>query len=307
MTLSYEIDSKLKAISPIVDEHAEWFTRVMRAVFYPERAGEAFDPPQSFAVWLRESAQDDFVAKATLEKFKKMQTELYELASDLMHDAKSSGARPDFKLYDEFINIYDDLVYQLRRLEHDAVQADTGLDVATGLRSRKAMVIDLDREMERRARRGKPFCLGLARIDNYEQVRALVTDDRHREIIATVARLIKKCIRSFDDAYRSGDGEFVMCLKHSDVTGGTAATTRLRNYLEEEQIMVTDEKGRPFKLTVSSCVAEPLPGDSVSELLDNMRADLSKYNEATPADKAGSTGLEYFEQSALSRYIQNIE
>jgi hypothetical protein len=38
-----------------------------------------------------------------------------------------------------------------------------------------------------------------------------------------------------------------------------------------------------------------------------MRADLSKYNEATPADKAGSTGLEYFEQSALSRYIQNIE
>lgn len=303
MALSYEIDSKLKALSPIVDEHAEWSSRVMRAVFYPERAGEVFDPPQNFAIWLNEAATDDFIGKATIEKLRKLQTELYEAASDLMHDARASGARPDFKVYDEFVNLYDDLVYQLRRLEHDAVQADTGLDVATGLRSKKAMVIDLEREMERRARRGKPFCLALAKIDNYEQIQNLVSEERHREIIAAVARLIKKCIRSFDDAYRSGEGEFIMCLKHSDIAGGTAATTRLRRFLEEERIMIQDEKGRPFELTMSSCVAEPLPGDSLDDLLGNMRNDLAKFNASAP----GGTSLEYFEQSPLSRYVQDIE
>jgi GGDEF domain-containing protein len=175
---------------------------VLRAVFFPERAGDPFEPPKSFIAWLNDAAQDDFVGKATIEKLKKMQMELYEMGSDLMHEAHVSGARPDFKIYDEFINLYDDLVYQLRRLEHDAVQADTGLDVGTGLRSKKAMVIDLEREMERRARRGKPFCLALAKIDNYEQIIGLMTEERHREVIAAVARLIKKCIRSFDDAYR---------------------------------------------------------------------------------------------------------
>jgi diguanylate cyclase len=302
MSLSYEIDSKLKALSPIVDEHAEWFSRVMRAVFYPERAGDAFDHPVSFVKWLMESSQDDFVAKATLDKLKKMQLELYDMASDLMHDSKSSGVRPDFKYYDEFVNLYDDLVYQLRRLEHDAVQADTGLDVATGLRSKKAMMIDLEREMERRARRGKPFCLALAKIDNYDTIRGLVSDERNREIIAAVARQIKKCIRSFDDAYRSGDGEFVMCLKHADTTGGTAATVRLRHYLEEEQIVISDDKGRPFQLTMSSCVAEPLPGDSITELMNNMGNDLTRYNTEAP-----SATLEYFEQSSLTRYIKDLE
>lgn len=303
MALSYEIDSKLKALAPIVDEHGEWYNRVMRSVFYPERSGDQFDPPQAFASWLTEASQDDFVAKATIDKLKKMQAELYEMASDLMHDARSTGARPDFKVYDEFTNLYDDLLYQLRRLEHDAVQADTGLDVMTGLRSRKAMVVDLEREMERRARRGKPFCLALAQIDNHDQIRALVTEDRYREIIATVARLIKKCIRSFDDAYRSSEGEFIMCLKHSDIAGGTAATTRLRRFLEEEAIMVNDEKGRPFQLTMSSCVAEPLPGDSLDELMSNMRSDLKRFD----AGEQGGTSLEYFEQSPLSRYVQEID
>jgi diguanylate cyclase (GGDEF)-like protein len=303
MALSYEIDSKLKALAPIVDEHAEWYSRVLRAVFYPERAGDPFDPPQTFARWLNEASHDDFVGKATIEKLSKLQIELYEVASDLIHDAKTSGARPDFKMYDEFVNLYDDLVYQLRRLEHDAVQADTGLDVGTGLRSKKAMTIDLEREMERRARRGKPFCLALAKIDNYDQIISLVSEDRHREIIAAVARLIKKCIRSFDDAYRSGDGEFIMCLKHSDIAGGTAATNRLRRFLEEENITIQDEKGRPFVLTMSSCVAEPLPGDSLDDLMTNMRNDLVKFNTEAP----GSTTLEYFEQSPLSRYVQDVD
>lgn len=183
------------------------------------------------------------------------------------------------------------------------MQTDTGLDVSTGLRSKKAMVIDLEREMERRARRGKPFCLALARIDNYEHIQELVSEERHREIVFAVARLIKKCIRSFDDAYRSGDGEFIMCLKHSDMGGGAAATTRLRRFLEEEQIMIQDEKGRSFPLTMSSCVAEPLPGNSLDELMANMRNDLLRFNNEAP----GNATLEYFEQSSLSRYIQDIE
>lgn len=304
MSLSYEVDTKLKALAPIVDEHAEWYSRVLRTVFYPDQASDHFDPPHStFGAWLADVANDDFVGSVTLEKLKKMQAELYDLANELMRDSQDSGGRPAFKIYDDFVNLYDDLVYQLRRLEHDAVQTDTGLDVSTGLRSKKAMAIDLEREMERRARRGKPFCLALARIDDYETIQSLVSEERHREIVFAVARLIKKCIRSFDDAYRSGDGEFIMCLKHSDMGGGAAATTRLRRYLEEEQIMIQDGKGRSFALTMSSCVAEPLPGDSLDELMANMRNDLLRFNSEAP----GNTTLEYFEQSALSRYIQDIE
>ena len=77
-----------------------------------------------------------------------------------------------------------------------------------------------------------------------------------------VGRLIRKCIRSFDDGYRSDTNEFVMCLKHSVASGGTAAVNRLSSYLEEESFLfeldVDGEKKR-YTLTMSYCVAEPVP------------------------------------------------
>jgi hypothetical protein len=33
MPLEYEVDNKLKALAPLLDEHAEWFGRLMRRLF----------------------------------------------------------------------------------------------------------------------------------------------------------------------------------------------------------------------------------------------------------------------------------
>ncbi len=302
MTLSYEVDSKLKTLAPVLDEHADWYSRVMRRIFYPEYVREEFDAPASFTVWVQQAAQDGFIGKVTLDRLVGLHAELHHTAEALMRDVLRSGTKADFKHYDELSNLYDDFIYQLRRLEHDAVMADSGLDTVTGLRSRKAMLVDLQREMERRTRRGKPFCLVLSRIDNYESVRQAVTEERDREIVMTVARLIKKCIRSFDDAYRSGDGEFIMSLKHSDISGGAAAINRLQRFMDDEKIVVEQPGGRPFELTVSSCVAEPLPGDTLEEMLRNMRNDLHKFKE-----NEGGTMVEYFEQSPLSRYVNEMD
>lgn len=97
MALSYEVDSKLKALAPIVDEHAEWYTRVLRTVFYPDRPSDHFSPPQSFAAWITEVEGDDFVASATLEKLKKMQAELYDLAAQLIRSRKSQAVARNLK------------------------------------------------------------------------------------------------------------------------------------------------------------------------------------------------------------------
>jgi len=298
MPLDYEIDSKLKALAPVIDEHAEWFGRATKRVFFPQafKGQEKLGVPESFQKWAKEAENYTFIEKVTLYDLKKLFEELHIVATGMTDKVAYSNELVTLKEFDNFISLYENFIFKLRRLEYDCAMVDSGLDVESGLRSRNAMEIDINRELERRARRGNPFTLALARIDNYDEFKDQIDKDHHRQVISILGKLIKKCIRSFDDAYRSGDCEFIMSLKHSEASGGTAAVNRLRSYLTEEKVVVK-LKDKKIPLTMSYCVAEPMPGDTLAELLTNMRHDLDKW------DESGNTALEYHEQSPLARYL----
>ncbi len=303
MALTYEIDNQLKALAPVLDEHAEWFGLVMRCLFYPEKSDEQKIPamPESFFAWVKEAEKGDVVERVTLARLCRIHDELGQAATALVQSSLAEVVKPEVKMFDALVDLYDEFVAQLRRLEKDCVQADSGLDVLTGLRSRKAMEKDMERELERRSRRGKPFCLVLARIDNFEDIRARLSSDHMREIVKSSSNLIKKCIRSFDDAYRLSESEFVMALKHADTGGGRVAITRLRGYLQETPIQIENEKGEAIPISLSYCVGEPLPGDNMDELLANMRSDLSRF------DEGGDAAVEYMDISPLQRFIHTSD
>ena len=304
MPLDYEIDSKLKALAPVIDEHAEWFGGVTKRIFFPKafKEEERLAVPGTFQNWAVEAEGYDFIEELTLSNLKRLFEELHIVATGLTDKSIIANEPISLAEYDDFISLYENFVFKLRRLEHDCALSDSGLDVESGLRSRRAMEIDISKELERRSRRGNPFTLALARIDNYEEFSGFIDREQHSSAIATLGRLIKKCIRSFDDAYRSGDCEFIMCLKHSEKAGGTAAVNRLRSFLTDENI-VFDVEGREDQvpLTMSYCVAEPIPGDTLEELLQNMRRDLDRW------DDGGDTAMEYQEQSPLQRYIKETD
>lgn len=297
MPLSYEIDGKLQHLAPVMDEHAEWYGRVMRAAFYPEGGGSVMTP-DSFNQWFRDVSADEFMDTPALTHLKKVHDEMHSRAVRLLAEA-AGGVKPSAKTFDGFTDAYEEFLMMTRRFERDAVMEDSGIDATTGLRSRRVLRKDLEREMERRSRRGKPFSLAIVKIDRYEDIRAAQNIDDHARLLKQLSDMILKCLRSFDDAYRSGDGEFVMSLKHADIGGGTAALNRLRKLLEEEKIVLRGPEGS-FLLTLSGCVAEPLPGDDLSTLLGNMRQDLMQYGE-----HAG-TALEYHEISPLQRFVKGF-
>ena len=132
---------------------------------------------------------------------------------------------------------------------------------------------------------GQPFSIAVLRIDRKE--------DRAKDnAIQSVSKAVLKTIRSFDDAYFAGNGEFVISLKHSDSNGGLRFVTRFNQALKEDD--TTD-------FTVSSCVAEPLPGDEIHVLLQNVRVDLDHICELGH----GGAG-QYEEVSPLNRFLQTL-
>ncbi|MGZ9097699.1 MAG: diguanylate cyclase domain-containing protein [Micavibrio sp.] len=301
MPLDYDHDSRLKALSPVLDEHAEWFGRVIRQVFYPEQkmSQGLLAAPESFDNWARDAQRDEAVESATLTRMRRLHDDMRQTAAFLLKEAAGSGYKPEVKYFDSFVTLYDEFHAHIRRLERDLAMSDSGLDALTGLRSRKVMNKDIERELERRSRRGRPFCLALARIDHYEDIKNMPQAEHDRLMVAA-SEIIKLCIRSFDDAYRMNDGEFLMCMKQTEMSGGSAGLNRLKKLLEERAPFF-NLGGKEIHLTMSSCVAEPQPGDQVDELIANMRKDLNRFGGDA------ETALEYFEISPLQRFVTGLD
>lgn len=302
MALSYEIDSKLSGLSPVLDEHADWYNRVLRRIYYPEeyQPDDFITHPETFGEWIGTMENEDVLEGATLKNLKDTYGELTGMANEVIRAAQEQETKISVRSFDSFAMIYENFIAKLRRLEMDLAQADSGLDVATGLRSKKALWHDMEREMERLSRRGKPFVLALVQIVDHDKIKASQSEEEYKRIIAIVVKLIKKCIRSFDDAYRSDDGEFIMCLKQSEQAGGSAAIARLLRFLDEEELYCEID-GQQHAIDLACCVAEPMPGDEIETLLRNMRQDLGRYE----LDEAAA--LEYIEKSPLQRIVESLE
>lgn len=301
MPLNYDVDTSLKALSPVREEHTEWYSNVMRKAFYPEtlEADYTVKKPEAFLYWLREAGDTDLISKTTIARMKKIHDDLHA-AGDQFIAASVVGNKPPALLFNKLTMLFEEFINHLSRLELDCMLENSGLDPLTGLRSKSVMIKDLERELERLARHGKPFIIAMTRIDDFEKIVASQGEAHARGYLKLVADLIKNSLRSFDDAYASGRDEFVLCLKQSDIPGGVKALERLRTLLEERDVVVKLD-GNEIPLTLSCCIAEPVAGDLVEDLLAGLRKDLKE------AQKDAGQVLQYYEMSPLQRYVQGSE
>ena len=214
--------------------------------------------------------------------------------------AKEQQKKPEYKQFRELITLFEEFTFQVRRLEKDFLIDGSGFDLLTGLRNKALLVPDVFREMDRLARQGKSFCLALACIDRFDGILKASPKDESDGYIKLLASLIKLSVRSFDDAYYMGDGVFALCLKQTDINGGFSAFERLRKELEYQKIVIQSENGEKKPLSMSCCIAEPVNGDDVDDLIQSLSDDLVGSED----DNVDSV-LRYRELSALERYVQD--
>lgn len=274
--------SPVASFSRLAEDYDLWFTQILRALFFPKQVKHK--PTNPVSVGSLPDLQDHFYSNEVIERLKSLQDDLHSAADKVLgsEDALSLTS------FDAFVELFEGLESQLRRIEKDMLLSDFGIDRATGLRSSTVMMTELERELERRSRKGQPFSVAILRIDDP----ALRTDEK---TLACVSAAIKKTVRSFDDGYVAGAGEFVISLKHSDAAGGLRFVSRFKEAMAR---LDTECKG----FTVSSCVAEPLPGDEMKQFLKNVRADL----DGLASEEMGAVA-QHEEISPLDRFLQSLK
>ena len=240
------------SLSETVDEHIKWLIDWYRLAFIDlgTRAEQAktLTVPQSFARWQETSDQTLSQDQPAVERMVLLFDQLHTLARLVI--IKTPDGKPVApEDYENVTLKYQEMMQGLRRLERAFTEAASGLDLLTGLRSRLGLEEDLSREHSRFLRTGKPFCVAMMDIDYFKKINDTYGHDAGDRVLAAVADHISRGLRSFDDAYRVGGEEFLLCLKEADVSMGLMVLERLRKGLEKKP--VTLPEGQAISVTAS--------------------------------------------------------
>ena len=134
-------------------------------------------------------------------------------------------------------------------------------DHLTGLANRRRFERQLEREVTRTLRYGRPFCLLLLDIDSFKAVNDTYGHEVGDDAIRLIANVLQAGTRGIDTAARIGGEEFAVILTETDFHGGLDVAERLRLAIKAAEIPQVGH------LTASFGVAEfPLSAQTGREL-----------------------------------------
>ena len=298
MPLDYELEHRMKALSPVMEDVVAWYGHMMMQC-YGGRPQSALSI-QSFSHWLRTAYEDAFFDAASLDGLKTAYNDLMVRAQSFAEGTapqeRDEQQRGLVDLSEAYLAFYS----RLHQIQKECFSGDAGFDALTGLRTKDVLAKDFDRELERVEREGEGFALLWARVDFYDDIQTAQGQDFAADVTKQVADFMKQAIRGFDDAYCLDSGEFVLIIRQSDISGSLAVSTRLQELIKTANVTVIagdDQK----QLSVSAAIAAPLPGDVLDTMLGQMRGYMDKYK-----DKPGFIH-EYREISPAQAYVRNNE
>lgn len=288
--MDYQVSEDARKLELALHEYLQWFLQLTDFVFYP---GTAESAPVLPPLTLKDDIASDEVAPEIFERVKGIYKDLKIESENLIQTVSQFQKVPSQQDYKKFAAFFDEFIKALRRIEQDCLMDGFGIDALTGLRSEKLLVLDIDEEINRLKRNGRDFCMALLRIDNLENFDETTMEPGgpEQKLILKISNLIKRSVRSFDDAYGLSDGKFVLVLKQTEMFGGFIVLERLKDLLKIEK--AKDDQGRD--ITLSCCVTQPIKFDEASVLVEDLKTFLGnhsneegtilKFYEVTPVEK----------------------
>ena len=111
---------------------------------------------------------------------------------------------------------------------HETIYRMTIMDGLTGIHNKRYLVEQLDRELSRATRHGRPLSMVICDIDHFKRVNDEFGHLAGDYVLKEVAQLAKSRIRPDDVIARYGGEEIALILPETDLAGGVRIAGELR-------------------------------------------------------------------------------
>ena len=163
-----------------------------------------------------------------------------------------------------------ELERQTRLLEAQIAQART--DALTGLANRRALDEELLRRFSECRRTGSPLSVMLLDVDHFKTFNDTYGHRAGDEALRVIAGALRGAMRQMDLVTRYGGEEFVVILPGTAIDGARLVAERTRQDISQTAFRYD---GKDFSLTVSIGVAQLMPNEQISRMLQ--RVDRAMY------------------------------
>jgi len=297
MAVNYMQTLSIDMILTEIEALLDWQAEVLRQSFFPgsqAKPAEAY-PPSALLMWCKKTSESGVIEHKVIDRMVVAHDELIKTAEKIL----GHGAVPTPELFDAFANQFEGYVTQIRRLHQDIADAGMAVDAVTGLRTVSGMRNDLKREQDRFDRKGTSFSVADIEIDGLADLTQKYDRRAMDAVFAGVAQMIARTIRSFDDAYFLGKGEYLVILKHVEFMDACAVMDRLRAEIETTQLPLLS--GEKIKVTASLGISEALQRENPDVTLQNAKSALQEAK-----GEGGNRVHEHRETSALEQYAKDV-
>ena len=147
----------------------------------------------------------------------------------------------------ELLNLFSHNVAAV--LENARLFESATYENLTGLLRREAILHELERELERARRYGRPLTVGMADLDEFKRI-----NDGHGHLVgdsllASVAQAITSGLRTSDAVGRYGGDEFLLVLPETSIEGAAVVADKVRDLVGRVRVLTDD--GRTVTTSVS--------------------------------------------------------
>jgi len=192
-------------------------------------------------------------------------------------------------------------IFHNTRSEREFLRKMAMTDGLTGLFNRRYFDEQVDREIQRSYRTGKPFVLMMMDVDYFKRYNDRYKHLKGDQALREIATILKARLRQIDTPSRFGGEEFAVLLPETEEAGGLAVARHISLSIKNH-LFIGKEKVRDVKMTVSiGCSIFPQDGTDKEELVH--RADLALYQ----AKESGRDQVVLFSQLQHKQSIKKTK
>ncbi len=300
MVVSYVQTLSADMIAAEIESLLDWHNQILRQCFFPgsqSRQAES-SAPAALLMWCRRECEKQGVDGKVSARLEIAYNDLCAGSRKLL-DYCAQGAVPTLETYDAFEQVFEGYITHIRRLQQDITATEVSIDTVTGLRTATGLRMELKREQDRFDRKGASFSVAAIEIDNLPALQQQYDRRAQDAIYAAVGHLIAGTIRSFDDAYYMGKGEYLIVLKHVDFMDACSVMDRMRAQIEVTPVALPS--GEQLNITVSLGIAEAVQREAPDKVVEYSKRALCDAQQ-----NGGNSVGEFREVSPLGQMARNF-
>lgn len=246
------LQSTLKELDQAMYNHEQWYKELIRSIVCQlphdqrELNNDAYRKCR-FGQWYYNVVTEELHNHPGYLSIETEHTLMHKLAAKLI--ITSSNHEPISSMdYDNFSNALDRLRLNINSLKREIEETLYNRDPLTGVRNRVTMLSDLWRMHELVKRQVQDVTVVLMDLDHFKVINDTYGHPVGDKVLSKVAQFVMQHIRPYDQVYRYGGEEFLICMADTNTHTAKIIIDRLR----EELAIFTAVSLNDLNISISS-------------------------------------------------------